>query len=166
MAIRQIENLSQQLEGVQKQIVLQSAQETVDNVLNKAMASVYETNSVETQTEIFEASQNALFPINTNILPGNVPTIQWNEDIRQEEGPVLYLNSEPEHIRLFGGLQQNIGDISASRVETSKEQLMEKIKALEFLLYNIDKEKEEVVKECTGKYLRFLSFLHKSYFKN
>lgn len=35
-------------------------------------------------------------------------------------------------------------------VDNTKEELLNKIKALEFLLYNIDKEKEEAFQECTG----------------
>ncbi|CAH1174226.1 unnamed protein product [Phaedon cochleariae] len=217
---KEIEILKQQIEELQKQIVVQVAESAVEDVLLEAKHQVFFANTKDTQTE--NVTENIIqFPEHDQ---QNVPMFHWPTKIEESSESFLQpvqpasqsqiaevskedlvhqitnsknsatplafspleaqiLSSEDiadaakdlkaqqemefEKCHPFIG-QQNVAVVeeliqpkeayichqdqegTQAASEVTKEQLVSKIKALEVLLYNVDREKDEIVGECSG----------------
>ncbi|KAJ8927201.1 hypothetical protein NQ314_020479 [Rhamnusium bicolor] len=122
-----------------------------------------ESNIKEQVIENIKPSETLLETVPTFHWPGSQQSNQsqdWFADQNQSSSndppnvPANWFNKGAPQVNLFHSQQpvltQHLDAQPPAVVENTKEALLSKIKALEFLLYNIDKEKEEALQDCTG----------------
>ncbi|XP_072380192.1 uncharacterized protein [Diabrotica undecimpunctata] len=158
-SLQKVATLETAIDTLQKQIIVDTAKETIEEVLTEAKEKVVEFNTKDTQTDAqFEISPiSAEVPLVEQFSEKNAhvdisafnwgdesdQTLQWGQDSQQASSWFDGNNFEPV-------TTAQVQTASASqKVVVTKEDLESKIKALEMLLYNVDKEKEAVIKECS-----------------
>nr|XP_023025146.1 protein lava lamp-like isoform X2 [Leptinotarsa decemlineata] len=141
--LEEINELKHQLDDTQKQIFSQTAKNVVDGVVTEATERVFIINSKETQTEIHETVLVNAFHEKESEM---VPTFHWPKTQEFTQTQNCFSNVE----NLHGNTNISENTYIQQPMEVTKQDLENKIKALEVLLYNVDKEKEEILSQCSG----------------
>uniref|UniRef100_A0A6P7F5F7 Protein lava lamp-like n=1 Tax=Diabrotica virgifera virgifera TaxID=50390 RepID=A0A6P7F5F7_DIAVI len=179
-SLQKVATLETAVDTLQKQIIVDTAKETIEEVITEAKEKVVEFNTKDTQTDATEISPfvTKVPPISTEVplvsqsqernaqldIPAfnwgdeSDQSFQWGQDSQQASSWFDDNNFQPVTTAPVQTASAPIQPVpvqtapvqsAPQKVVVTKEDLESKIKALEVLLYNVDKEKEAVIKECS-----------------